>query len=35
MRTFAQLRRGEERPVEDTMNIERSRTRSGAEANER
>ena len=31
VRTFTQLGRGEERPVEDTMNIERARSREKAE----
>ena len=31
LRTFTQLGRAEERPVEDTMNIERARTREKAE----
>jgi lipopolysaccharide/colanic/teichoic acid biosynthesis glycosyltransferase len=32
LRTFTQLSRAEERPVEDTMNIERARTREKAES---
>jgi lipopolysaccharide/colanic/teichoic acid biosynthesis glycosyltransferase len=35
LRTFTQLGRSAEAPVEDRMNIERARARSGTEANER
>jgi hypothetical protein len=35
VRTFTQLRRDDEQPVEDEMNIERARARTRAETNKR